>query len=136
MNYTKLLATVSKLITKNGRAVTLYGQDKATLVNSNRPWLGVTADIDPTDAEDVLETFGVIVPPNTVRQFGLTSLGEGVEFKNLLAFSENVIIVPGAEVDFKKFNFVRDGNVDYGIKAIQILRPAEVTMLAFLGVRR
>ena len=136
MNYEKLLATVNRLIAKNGRDVILYAQGRTPPVDVNKPWKGVQEDVDPDTASIKLTTKGVFVPPNTVRQFGITSLGDGTEFKDMLSKSEEIIIIPGAEVNFRQFNFVRERGSDYGILASQVLRPGTLTLLAFVGIRR
>lgn len=136
MNYDKLLVTANKLISKNGRPVILYAQGRTPAADVNKPWKGVQENVDPNTVSIKLETTGVFVPPNTVRQFGITSLGEGTEFKDMLSKSEEIIIIPGAEVNFRQFNFVRERGTDYGILASQVLRPGTLTLLAFVGIRR
>lgn len=129
VDYTKLAATATRLITKNGRLVT-FVRPTETPVDTDKPWDG------PEAGETLLELPVVAVPPNTVRQFGLTALGEGTEFQDLIAFSEQVLICNPEDNDLRQFTFVREGAVEWGIIGLQVLKPANTRLLAFVGVRR
>jgi len=133
-NYAKLQKTAQRLIDKNGRSITLVRQDR-TNDNASRPWKN---NADPSGAGAQKEIVkGVFVPPNTVRQFGLTALGQGAEIEDLIANSENVIIIsPGDAYDVREFQEVIDGTETWGIVGTQILRPADLVLLGFLGVKR
>lgn len=129
VNYVKLQATALRLINANGRAITL-GRKSRTAADANEPWNG------PTGADTTLAIFGVFVPPNTVREFGLPSLGEGTEFQDLLRFSQQIVIVAPEDNDIRDYEYVIDRSENWGIVATQVLRPGELTMLGFIGVRR
>lgn len=129
VDYNRLAATALRLINKNGRSISFVKLNE-TPADSDRPWNG------PVAGETTIDLKGVFVPPNTVRQFGLTALGEGTEWKDLVTFSEEIIIVAQGEVDLREYTKVVDRTERWGIIGMQVLRPGDVTLLAFVGVRR
>lgn len=129
VDYTRLAATAQRLITSNGRSISFVKLDEVS-ADPNKPWNG------PGVADTVLPLSGVFVPPNTVRQFGLSSLGEGTEFKDLITYSEQVIIVAQGDNDLRGYTKVVDRSVNWGIIGLQVLRPGDTSLIAFVGVRR
>lgn len=130
VDYNRLAQTASRLIKNNGRSISFIKLNE-TSDDANEPWNG------PADGgETTLALNGVFVPPNTVRQFGITALGEGTEFIDLVTMSEQIIITFPGETDLREYTSVLDRAVRWGILGMQVLRPGEVTMLAFVGVRR
>ena len=130
VDYVRLAQTAERLIKNNGRSISFVKLNE-TPANANRPWKGPGAG-----GETTLALNGVFVPPNTVRQFGLTALGEGTEFKDLVTFSQQIIIVAQGENDLREYTSVLDGSVRWGIIGLQVLRPGDTTLLGFVGVRR
>ena len=128
VDYVKLAATAERLIRLNGREVTFFRLSQ-TPTDPDKPWKG------NTPRPDYIVLPAVFVPPNTVRQFGLTSLGQGTEFVDLITFSEQIAIVFPEENDLREYTTLHDV-VDYNILGIQVLRPGPINMLAFVGVRR
>lgn len=128
VDYVKLAATAARLVEKNGRVITFVRKSE-TALDPAKPWKG------PTSGETMFVTRGVFVPPNTVRQFGITSLGQGTEFMDLIQFSEQIVILHQGETDLRQFTTLRDGP-EWNILGIQVLRPADLNILAFVGVRR
>lgn len=128
--HTRLAATATRLLTKHGRPITLVAESR-TPGDATKPW-------DPPDPTETTLTglYGVFVPPNTVRQFGVTALGRGTEFVDLLAMSEQIVIVNSANI--RPYRILRDSkdNTDWGIIGIQELEPGTVEVLSFLAVRR
>ena len=129
VDYTKLAATADRLIKANGREITFIGKSQ-TPADPTKPWDGPT---DGTDTKLILK--GVFVPPNTVRQFGLTALGQGTEYVDLISFSEQIIITFQGDNDLRLYTQVLD-DVKYGIVGLQVLKPGPINMLAFVGIRR
>lgn len=129
-DYTELLGVAQDLIEEFGRAVTLTGQAEAPGTPS-KPWDGPS-----TVVSTPLPLFGCFVPPNTVRQFGLTALGLGTEFRDLITYSEQIMICSPGEVDLSIYTNLVDTGVIWGIIGNQTLKPGPVTVLAFIGVRR
>lgn len=128
-DYTRLAATAQRLIKNNGRSITFVKLDEAA-ADPAQPWNG------PSTNETTLALNGVFVPPNTVRQFGLSALGEGTEFRDLVTFSEQIIITAQGENDLREYTKVIDRSDRWGIIGLQVLRPGDTTLLAFVGVRR
>jgi hypothetical protein len=128
VDYVKLAATALRLVAANGREITFIRKSEIAL-DPLKPWKG------PISGETTFVTRGVFVPPNTVRQFGLTSLGKGTEFVDLVKFSEQIVILHQGETDLDQFTTLRDG-ADWNILGIQVLKPAGTAILAFVGVRR
>jgi len=137
IDYAKIAAKSQDLITKSGRTITLV-KPVSELIDTSKPWNGPVADATPPDAtkETRLVIPGVQVIPNAVRVFGLSALGAGSEFRGLITYSELVYIVFQGEEPLEDYTFVRDNGIDYGIQAVQSLKPADVTLLGFIGVRR
>jgi len=129
-DYTELLAIAQELIEEYGRAVTLTGQAKAP-ATASKPWEGPS-----TIASTPLALFGCFVPPNTVREFGLTALGLGTEFKDLITFSQQIMICSPGSTDISDYTNLVDGGVTWGIIGQQVLKPGPTVVLAFIGVRR
>ena len=129
-DYTKIAATAERLITKFGRDVVFVNANKVA-ADPQKPWDGSLS------SGDTPITFkAAMVPPNTVRQFGLTSLGEGTEYRDLVTFSEEILIIYPGDNDMRQFNHVLDGGVRWTVIGLQVLKPATVQLLAFVGVRR
>ena len=128
VDYVRLAATAKRLVETNGRAITFVRPSEVP-DDPNEPWGGSTG------AETTLPLFGVFVPPNTVRQFGLTALGQGTEFQDLISMSEQIAIVFPETTDLRQFTQVDDGE-RWGIIGLQVLKPGPVQILAFVGLRR
>lgn len=132
VDYVAVAATAKRLIEANGRQVTFYAADQ-TDSDPTKPWLG------PATVKSGAGTslYGVFVPPNTVRQFGLTALGRGTDFDNLFRVSEQIgIVFPEGGLDVRQFSIVEDGGIDWKIIGIQELKPGDLNVLAFVGLRR
>lgn len=129
-DYASLKTTVDALMTEFGRSITLRRTDR-TPADTNKPWDGPANPGTPA----TITLDAVFVPPNTVRQFGLTALGEGTEVIDMLAFSEQIAII-AQDVDVRGYDTVVDGGATWNVLAYQVLRPGDVYMLGFLGIRR
>jgi hypothetical protein len=129
IDYAKLAKKAEALITKAGRIVTLVRPNENP-ADPNQPWNG------PANGEITLDIPGIQLLPNAVRIFGLSALGDAKEFKELITFNELIYVVFQGEVDLATYTLVRDGGVDYQIEATQALKPADTTLLGFIGVRR
>lgn len=131
VDFTKLAATADRLITKNGRVVT-FVKAPAIKLDPAKPWKGP----DYTEDEITLDLSCVFVTPNQVRIFGLSALGDSVGFQDMIAFSEQLIITFPGENNLREYQTVRDGAINWNVTAYQFLRPANLNLLAFAGVRR
>ena len=135
VDYARLSVTAKRLIDKNGRDLKLLKISDASK-DSSKPWDGpVDIHNDTTDPildEESIDLKGVFVPPGEASKF----LGEATDTENFLLFSEQVVMVAPGEVDLREYSVVIDRDDRWGIEGIQVLRPADVTLLAFLGVKR
>lgn len=129
VDYVKLAATAERLVRQSGRLITFVKKDR-TPADPLKPWNG------SIDGEDLLDLSGVFVTPNQVRIFGLSALGDAVGFQDMVAFSEQLIITFPGENNLREYQTIRDGSVNWNVTAYQFLKPADVTLLAFIGVRR
>lgn len=127
--YEEMATLAHDMIAEYGRDIQLV-KTVQSYIDPNRPWLGTTGE------EILLPLQGVFVPPNQIRQFMLTALGEGTETQDMMTFSEQIAITHQGENDVRDYRTLRDGGVDWGIVAYQVLRPANRNLLAYIGVRR
>ena len=132
IDYAKLAAKAQALVTQSGRTLTLVKPATAP-DDPTQPWNGPT---DPAVGEVTLDVPGIQLLPNAVRIFGLAALGDANEFRGLVTYSELVYIVFQGEEDLEDYTIVRDGGVDFQIEATQALKPADTTLLGYIGVRR
>lgn len=131
-DYVKLAATAQRLVTESGRTIQLV-KPATELANADEPWNGPT---DQTVGETVISVPGIQLLPNAVRIFGLAALGDANEFRGLITYSELVYVVFQGEENLEDYTIVRDSGVDFQIEATQALKPANTTLLGFIGVRR
>lgn len=131
VDYVKLAATAERLVRQSGRPIT-FVKPSPTLLDATKPWKGA----DPAEDEVTVELNGVFVTPNQVRIFGLSALGDGVGFQDMVAFSEQLIITFPGENNLREYQTIRDGAVNWNVTAYQFLKPGDVSLLAFIGVRR
>lgn len=131
VDYVKMASTAQRLIRENGREVIFVRKPQSSL-DPNKPWNGP----DPIAQEITITLSGVFVPPNQIRQFGLSALGEGTEFRDLIDFSEQVIIVYPGDTDLKDYKTIRDNGINWNMVGLQFLKPGTVPLLAFVGTRR
>ena len=129
VDYAHFINLAQRLISENGREVTLLSFDSA-LSDTDQPWLGSG---DPRNNPDsVLVTEAVFVPPS-----GASNLGFAVEVSDLLKTFDQIMIVSiGAQRDPTQYNEVVDGTTNWKIQAIQVLRPGPSTVLVFMGLVR
>lgn len=129
VDFNRLIATAQRLIVKNGRPVTLLQFDSAPATPS-KPWRGAS---DPRATPDsTLDLSAVFVEPESASRLGLSSKSDG-----LIKRSDQILIVsPGAAVDVTIFHEVVDTPSNWKIQGVEVLRPGDEIVLAFIGVRR
>ena len=130
VDLTPLIAVAQRLITENGRSVTLVQFDTVP-TSASQPWKG-NADPRATPAAE-LPIDAAFVNPS-----GASSLGLSLTTSDLLKRSEQILIIsPGAQVDVTPFHEVLDiDGTSWKIQAMEVLRPGTETALAFIGVKR
>lgn len=126
MNYTKLLATVERLIANAGRVVTFEQLDDEA-IDSSKPWRGPG---EPT-ALLVDDNPAVFVPPSGF------DFGKELVQDELLARCEQVCLTaPSTVLDLNNCTCVVDGGVRWAVVWAQELKPADVSLLFAIGVKR
>ena len=130
VDFTPLIATAQRLISENGRSVTLVELDSSP-ADPSKPWKGAA---DPRAVPDASLTLdAVFVNPGTAT----TSLGLSLETSDFIKRSEQIMIIsPGASVDLTGFEEVSDDSVTWKIQGMEILKPGAEVVVAFIGVRR
>ena len=131
VDYVKLAGVADRLIRANGREVQFVRKATA-LLDPAKPWKGS----DPDEDEITLTLPAVFVPPNQVRIFGLSALGEATEFRDMVTFSEQIAIVACGQNDLREYQTIRDGSINWNMIGLQLLKPATLNILAFVGTRR
>lgn len=129
VHFERFAATAQRLIDKNGRQVTLVELDGAPATPS-QPWKGAA---DPRAAPaSTLTLNAVFVEPNSANKLGLSAVSN-----DLIKRSEQILMLaPGIAVDTTIFHLVTDGAVNWKIQGVEVLRPADEIILAFIGVKR
>lgn len=128
LNYTKLQATAERLIRQSGRVVTFVQIDQFT-DDPSKPWRGVTADRESPTV--TLEKRAVFVEPNTN-----IFLGETIKVDDLLKNVNKIMVVDGVDNLDGFHEVVEDDGSRWRIEFIYRLRPGELTMVNYVGVRR
>lgn len=131
IDYAAIAATACALVEANGRQVTLR-RFNTTPSDGAKPWRGNT---NPVAAPAASATpYGVAVPPSSA-----TSLGMSTQDNDLVKRSEQIFIITpvnGETEDYSTMNELVDGTEPYRVVGVEKLRPADVTLLYFVGVAR
>lgn len=131
VDYEALAATARALVEANGRQVTLR-KLATTPADASKPWRGATNPASPAAASAT--PYGVAVPPSSA-----TSLGMSTQDNDLVKRSEQIFIitpVDGETADYSDMTELVDGSEPYRIIGVEKLRPANTTLLYFIGVAR
>lgn len=131
VDYNALAATARGLVEANGRQVTLR-KLATTPADANKPWRGAASPAGAPAAQAA--PYGVAVPPSSA-----VALGMSTKDTDLVKRSEQIFIltpVEGETLDYSTMTELVDGTEPYRIVAVEKLRPADVTLLYFVGVAR
>jgi hypothetical protein len=129
-DYAPIAAKVDAALIKYGREITLTKYSE-TPADATKPWNGRDPSGDTTLTVNALQLL-----PNAVRIFGLSALGESSRLEGMLNVLDYVYIAYIGTAEISDFTYVTDGGVDYIIEATQELKPEDVNLLAYIGVRR
>lgn len=125
MNYDRIAQTAQRLVAKNGRSITLVKLN-ATSADPDKPWRGAE-DPRGDDAEEL------VVPAVFV---GPTALGFAATSQDLFKGCSQICIV-ATTADLIGFNEVLDADGKrWKIAHIEKLKPAQTTLLYYIGVKR
>lgn len=131
-DYAKLADRARTLIQEFGRRVT-FVRFSEQVQDVTKPWRGAS---DPRQSlAEEFETSAVFVEPSSATQLGMQTA-----VLDLLARSKQILIVaPGAslERELEEFQEVIDSDDSrWKVMGLEKLRPAETTLLYFVGVAR
>ncbi|WP_143023462.1 hypothetical protein [Nitrosomonas ureae] len=130
MDYAARLAKVKARIRAKGRQITLSTLDPDSAIEG-KPWRSAT---NPRDPENTIRTTisAVNIPLSSASSLGIRS--ETIElYKN----TKSVFIAePGEDTpeDFDQYHVVIDGDQESKISFIEKLKPADTTLLYYIGV--
>jgi hypothetical protein len=130
-DYAPTLATAKRLVRQFGRQVTLRKLDN-TSSNPSKPWLGAT---NPATTATLASVYAVAVPPIPGSELGFSAIPD-----DLLKSIEQMFIVEVGEttpeaLDTYTTLFDSDSK-EYRIIYVEKLKPANLTLLYFIGVAR
>lgn len=123
-DHSKFVALANRLIEKHGRLVTLQ-KLSAGPADAAKPWLGAGV---PTVAESI-DLLAVFVPAAG------SDLGKYISDESLLKRVNQVALVQPAQEGLELFEQMLDGSL-FKIEWVQVLKPADQTVLYFMGVNR
>ena len=130
MDYAKLLATVKRLLKRNGKQITLSMLDDAAGA-TGKPWLAVANPRDP-DVVDSIQVYAINLPVSAGASMGIRT--DSIELsKNIKSF---YIAEPGTDTpdNFDQYQLLTDGSQELKIAFIEKLKPANTTLLYYIGV--
>lgn len=131
-DYTKPLATARRLVEKFGKLVTFIELGD-TPTDTDKPWEGQTDK--KSDPKQTQALNAVFVEPESSTKLGIENMND-----DLMTRTDKILIVePNAAGDIKleQFNQVIDtDDSTWNILFVRTLRPADVTLLFFVGVAR
>ncbi|MCK5131701.1 MAG: hypothetical protein KAR40_06060 [Candidatus Sabulitectum sp.] len=128
IDYVKLAATALRLIAAAGREITVIKFNQ-TPADAGKPWEGPS---DPQTVPDATSTVkGVFVSPAGAPALGLQAISE-----DLLKITVEIAIVHAGSFDLAEADEIIDGGVHKTISFVDKLKPADTTLLYFIGVAR
>lgn len=131
MDYAKLLATAKRLLQKNGKQITLSMLDDAAGA-TGKPWLAVANPRDP-NVVDSIQVYAVNVPLSAGASLGIKADAIFELSKNIKSF---YIAEPGTDTpdNFDQYQLLTDGSQELKIEFVEKLKPADTTLLYYIGV--
>lgn len=126
INYTRAVALANRLISANGRSVTVQ-QLSAVAADPTKPWLGTgTPTVSATSVVSA-----VFVPLSSAQDLGKSLVDEA-----LLKDAEQVLLVAANGTDLTTFHMILDGSVRWKITGVRELKPGPTVILYAFGVAR
>lgn len=130
MDYNSLVTTVNSLIAEHGTTVKLY---KSARVNADplKPWKINEAGTDPVPT---VVTSGINLG-KSASELGFKHLSN----EQIKSIKRVFFVAPGTgpyAEDFEDFNFIEIDSVKYTMSLIDKLKPANKTLLYYIGIDR
>ena len=136
-DFVKLAATAKRLIEKNGRAVTLYRRERTPAVSSD-PWRGTPASAKPEATLGPVKMAFVPAGGSGLGKMITDASGQLTKEIDQVGFlaADSVVALSPAEPDVKKYDTLVDGSERaYKIQQVGELKPADTTVIYFLGLK-
>lgn len=118
VDYVRLAALAQRLITANGRTMTITLTDR-TAASGTQPWRG------PGTSDTVLSNIpAVVIPAELMNEEG-----------NLLRFTDKVALIAANDVSpevLDRFSFIDDGTERLKIRKVTPINPGAVRVLYIL----
>ncbi len=131
VDFVSLANTAKTLVDENGRTITLR-ELETTSSDPAKPWKAATDPRNPLASSIV--RVGAFVPLSSASKLGLT-----IDKEMMVKRAAQVMLVaPGAveTIDYSIFDEVLDGTDVWRITFMEVLKPADTTLLYFFGVDR
>lgn len=125
IDYTELAALAQELILESGRTVKVQKLSSAA-ADATKPWLGAGAQTVTTERS---------LPAVFVPASG-GGLGRELVDEELLKRVQQVALIAPTDIDLESFNCIEDNGSKWRVEFVQVLRPANVTLLYVFGVMR
>lgn len=121
IDYEAIVADVKFILNDLGREITLV----------QRP-TGAPSEVGgPPSGSEVTQTIkGVFVEPSSAIRLGMST-----DNSDLITKSSHIVILPPT-YDIRDYQEIEDSGVRYEITAVETLKPGEVTLLYYAGVKR
>lgn len=120
MNYASILSLVQRLLQANGKSISLT------------KYASASTRVGSLTTPTTITVYAVEVPPSSLTNLGMSI--QQVDFTK--SFERTFIATPHASEDLETFNVFTEGGVVYKLKTIDRLRPADTTLLYYLGAMR
>lgn len=129
-DYTTIADRAAELVAEYGRSMTAVKFDKVA-VDSNKPWEGA-ADARSTGVSTVIT--GISVSISDGLKLGITT-----QDSDLSKNSDEILIVAlgsASAIDLSLYNEIIDQSINWKITVVEKLKPANMVLLYFVGVKR
>lgn len=125
-DFNEIAALAQQLINENGRLVTFSRYDQSP-PDPTKPWRGPA---DPSTVPDATDSVRAVF-------VGSGSLGLSAKNEDLMKRCEQACLVgPSATFDLATANEIVDNGVHWRIEFVETLKPAEVTCVYVMGLKR
>ena len=132
-DYVELANIAKELVDDTGRDVKFIRFNQSN-VEAGKEWRGSGPDPAGNNPDATATLKATFVPPTSISELGKSGIDE-----DLIKLAEQICIVaPGATFaeDLATFNVIEDGAIKWKIVSTETLRPANITLAYFIGVRR
>ena len=131
MDYTELLSTSKELIKTFGKIITLLKYNQ-TPTDSDKPWAG---NILPTTTPSFsFNLYGVLIPISSKTSLGALSSNTDLSYNR----NNTYIVEPSEQTPdiLQDATILIDSGIEYKIKSIDKLKPANTVLLYYVEVSR